>query len=389
MNNIKYKNILELENKYKNTFSFCKTNKISLLPPILKKIGRNYFFAFLVIEDNLPYNNEVKRPIGIICINLKNQKEYFYDLKSYEFCSKNNDFNLIYYQTNNTFWPKRTIENEEKYRICLDYLQKAINKKNIFKKTNLFYEEYLNKVKLLFPTNYWIFFENLQNNHILKITHTIYEKRKRSNEEFLLEKEKKELLANKLIANKKNNFKEKFLSDIFQFCKKEILPILKGKGTYSKIQFFDLIGKEIKNIKKNIEKYSNCYNPLFNENTLKENYAKTFELTQIEIIKLFSKACNNNFLHNAAVDTIGKVLLVFLNALFIEELNGQAIQSFEEEISECINIFYEDNNRITNKEAKSYLTSIFNDLKHDYYTTKENNLSDIYTGYININKFGL
>mgnify|MGYP003289414146 CR=1 FL=1 len=390
--NYKYKNILDMEKKYQNSFTLCKTNNIAILPPVLKKIGRVYFWTFLVIEQPETNKDEqvIKRPIGIICINNKNNKEIIYDLKDYDFCLKNQDFNQEYYniKIQNDFWPNRTNENKEKFRICLDYLQKVqMQKHNIKGHNNSIYNEYLSKIKTLFPNNFWIFFEYLQKEDIFQVPQSLIEKRNHANKMHLIEIEKKKLLADKILQNKLFVFKNKLNNDIYDFCKGEIVPLLKGKGSYTKIKFYDLIGKKIKEINNDIKSYTKCYNPLLDEKTLNNNYEEFLEKTHIEIIKVYSKACNNIFAEDVAVDTIGKVLLVFLNALLIEEKASCAIDNFEEEITECISIFDEDNNRIKNQEARQYLTNIYNSLKNDYITADEEKLSDIYLGYIKIHNF--
>lgn len=390
--NYKYKNILDMEKKYQNSFSLCKTNNIAILPPVLKKIGHVYFWAFLVIEQPDKSKNEqlIKRPIGIICINDKNNKETIFDLKNYDFCLKNQDFNQEYYNIKfeNNFWPNRTNENEEKFRVCLDLLQKLQIQKSVIKGYNKsIYEEYLVKIKALFPESFWIFFDSLQKEKIFLISQNLIEKRKMADKIYLIETEKKKILADKILLNKLNIFKNKLNSNIFEFCKTEIIPILKGKGSYSKIKFYDLMGKKLKEINKNIKDNIDCYNPLLDELTLKNNYEAFLEKIHIEIIKIYSKACNNLFAEDISVDTIGKILLVFLNALLIEEKASCAIENFEEEIAECISIFDEDNNRIKNQEARQYLIRIYNNLKNDYLTVDEEKLSDIYISYTKIHSF--
>ena len=133
----KYSFILELEKKYASSFKMCTTNKIEVLPPILKKIGLVYYLLFLVVEEPLLTQSyrPIKRPIGVIMLNKNGtEAEKMYDMQNYEFYPAKVDFEMEYFDINAypTYWPNRTKENEERFKICLENLLVVAKNTNIF-----------------------------------------------------------------------------------------------------------------------------------------------------------------------------------------------------------------------------------------------------------------
>ena len=63
-------------------------------------------------------------------------------------------------------------------------------------------------------------------------------------------------------------------------------------------------------------------------------------------------------------------------------MKNEAIQTFEDEITECITIYKEDSHRIKNIDAKKFLDKTFENLCKDYYVVDKNELSDIFYGYL-------
>ena len=117
-NVFKFKSILNFEQTNKESFTICsKNNEISLLPPILKKVGLFFHLAFPVVELDKKNNLiNIKRPIGVVLIN-KNGKEKIFDLANFEFCNNLDNFDKIYYSVNTSspYWPNKSPLNEEKY----------------------------------------------------------------------------------------------------------------------------------------------------------------------------------------------------------------------------------------------------------------------------------
>lgn len=390
-NKYKYRFIEELEKKYASSFKMCTTNKIAVLPPILKKIGLVYYLAFLVIEEPTKKQayKSIKRPIGIILTNKNGKdKEIVYDMQNYEFCPTKVDFEIDYFDIDSypEYWPNRNKKNEEKYKICLENLLVVASKTNIFKKPNQRdYTNYLSKIRSFFPDSFWYFYEKLAKNEITEVTPEL---------EFDREKAKIDHIsrtlevASKVRAKKdakKLKFYNKAKQELFYFVKSELVPSLLGKGSYTKLLFFTMLGEKIKDFKKNLELYENCYDPILAESVLEKNMETCIENLKIEIVKIFSRATNNKLCKIISVDTISKVLIIFLNCLMLEDMHKKIIKLYEDEIAECKEIFEEDIEKIQNKEANEFLTKTFQSLCKDYYEINEDNFSDIFFGYLSTN----
>lgn len=387
LNVYKYRNIIELEQKHQKSFKLCSTNKIALLPPILKKMGLIYYLAFPVIEDNKSSIKKIKRPIGIILINKNIKgKEKIFDLSEYEFCKNHHCFNHIYYttETSSPLWPNRSQENEENYRVLLDNLQNIASKTSMFKKTNKDeYELFLNKLKDFVGEEYWDIYTQLQENKILPITEEIERKRKLATLENKKAEENNKQRLKVLKIQKQKDFKQRVIKKTTKFVREEIVPSLKGNGSYTKLLFFDLWGKTLRNfLKESVsERYENCFNPDLSQKALDNNINKVVEDINFEAMKNVSTACKNKVFSNISIDTLSKVLIVFLNALMIEEKHNKISQEFEDEIAESISIYNEDKDKIKNIDARKFLDKIFDNLCQDYSTSQEEKLSDIYFGY--------
>ena len=383
MSNIyKYNFVLELEKKYKNKFKFSNNKNITIMPPILKKIGFLYYLAFPVIKDESKELKNVARPIGIIIVNKKN-KEKTFDMAEYEFCENLDSFKKSYYVVDNhsPFWPNKTKENEEHYKVLLDLAQNLYYSSSLLKKPKkVFYENYITKLKSFLPEDYWIFYEQLKSNKFSPVTEELKEKRKKAETEFLLEKKKLEEKTKEQKVKLKQKFKETLMNNVLDFIKKEVVTNLKGNGSYTKLLFYTELGKYARKI--DYSKFENCYNPLLSKSVLNKNINQATEDIKFDILKIISKACKNIVYNNIAIDTISKVLIVFLNAMLIEEMKNEAIQTFEDEITECITIYKEDSHRIKNIDAKKFLDKTFENLCKDYYVVDKNELSDIFYGYL-------
>ena len=146
-------------------------------------------------------------------------------------------------------------------------------------------QEYLNSFLLIIG----FFFEELEKNKIEEIS-TIDLKRRKQEEIYYAE----QLKINKLKVAEQNNAKQKVFykkicDDLSLFCKKEILPNLLGKGSYSKLKFYQLFGTKLRKIKGNLKDYLNCYNIELAQSDLDKNYEELLNKLKVQIIKIY---CN-------------------------------------------------------------------------------------------------
>ena len=373
----KYNFILYLQKTYKNKFSLSLNKKIIVLPPILKKIGLKIYVCFFVINKN--FNNDVNRPIGLICVS-RNKKIKIYDFNEYDFCTENN-FYKTYYNFSNKNFCLNTPENEELLRIYLQNLYNIYSKLNIFKDFyNSDYKNYLSKIKNFFPEKFFNFYKLLQNNNIKQIGIQDNEERKIYYNQYL--KEEKELAQKKekLEEDNKQNFYNYINNNLKIFIREEVMPSFKSYGSFSKLSFYNEIGNFLKNNK--LDEHYNCFNPELNNKELTQNKLEVLNKLKVSVIKIYSKTIDQKYYKNNNIDTLSKVLIVFLNCLLIEEINKSFSSNFEEEIKECKEIFNENINHITIEKVKETLQEYYKDLCNDYLESCSKNFSNIYYAYL-------
>ncbi len=379
LNLCKYSFFTELEKKYQGYFKLAKN--VYLLPPILKKVGIINYLAFLVVENNEEKN--IKRPIGIILINRITGQEKIYDMSEYDFCPTLSDFDYIYYNLNleNIFFPNKSLEMQEYFKVSLDYLARSTSSK-FFNIDNNIYQKYLERIKKIFPKNYFIFFEELQKNQISPINNDNKIKRKISNiDDPLIDNKsiKQRIIKNTIL---KKQFKIQIRNLITNYIKDDILPELKNNGSFGKICFYYEFGKYYKQFEKNITNNYNCYGEEIDEKIKNINIEILLKREKLAIRKILIEYKDNPKNKIDLVDALSKVLIVFLNALLVEEIHNSIIKNFEDEIKECIDIFKENENKSYDVEAKQYLYNIFNELLNDYKTVNNENLSNTYFAYL-------
>lgn len=386
----KYKFLEDMQVRHKNTFKLCQNETIEILPPILKKVGVIYYLAFMVVScDYKSEKKNIKRPIGLILLNKNGKgKEKIYDMAEYEFCPREINYNKDYYSlvSSPSFWPNKNERNIEYLRMCLQDLLKISNECNLFKKPNQTeYQNYLSRISRLFPANYWTFFEALEKNEIKEISEKDLYERKQEEKYFKQQQKLNKIKLAEQSKVKQGLFYNQICKDLCAFCKKEIVSNLLGKGSYSKLQFYYLFGTKLREIKSKLSDYINCYNPELPQSELDKNYNEELDKLKVKIIKLYSNATDNVFYKNILIDTLSKVLIIYLNALLLEDMHKKLIKTFEDEIKECIEIFEADNNKITNIEAKDFLTKIYTKLQKDYYEIDEDKYSNCFYAYLKIN----
>ncbi|MBQ3047984.1 MAG: hypothetical protein IJD48_03105, partial [Clostridia bacterium] len=327
----KYKFIEELQTRHKNSFKMCTKNNIEILPPILKRIGVVYHLAFLVVEID-PNDNKknIKRPIGVITLNKNGRgKEKIYDMSKYEFCFDQINYKKEYYSLvdSPSFWPNKNEKNIEFLKMCLQDLLKISNECNLLKKPNkIEYDNYLSRISKLFPANYWIFFEALQKNSFQELDEEDLNNRKKEEELYKKQQKENKIKIAELSQKKQMLFYNSLTYDLSKFCKDELVPNLQGKGSYCKLQFYYLFGNLLRKIKPNLTEYLNCYNPELPQSELDKNYATSLDKLKVKLIKNYSKAIDNTICKNIAVDTLSKVLIIYLNALLLEDMHKQLIK---------------------------------------------------------------
>ena len=275
--------------------------------------------------------------------------------------------------------PNLSQQNIEKFKISLEKLNKCF-KKTPFSINKCNYEKYLEFLKTLFPNNYFFFYKELLNNEVFQIDNKTSRLRKSDY------RDNQQNIENSLLTIKQKNkeiaFTEKVKKELFTFIKSEIVPQLKGKGSYNKLLFFRNLGNIYNEFSLNIKNHEDCFsiknNPLEN----KQNSKELIENLKIKSIKNYSQLNSNNIKNNLAIDTLSKILIVYLNALLLEELHNKIIPVCEQEIKESKEIFEEEVNKLPNSEEKNILIEIFNKLNKDYYEINENNFSNIFLAYL-------
>lgn len=366
----------QLEQSFKGKFGLPAN--IFVLPPIIKRLGLLYYVCFPVIESC--ENCSIKRPVGLICIN-KFEKIKVYNFNEYDFCSENNFYKEYYKITNTNFWPKKSLESEKLLRTNLLELNK------IFLKTNLFlgvdeqkYSAYLNNIKTLFPNNYFRFYNLLQNNPILKITLETQQERNRYLEIFKQDEKIKEVERQTQINKNKNALSKELNNTLKVFIREDVMPSFRGIGSYSKLIFFNDVGKFLKKL--DLNQYVNCTNPDLDAEELEKNKNALINKIKVEIIKIYSKSINNKYNKDVNADTLSKILIVFLNSLLIEEINRKCLPSFEQEITESKEIFDESINNVKIFEVKDTLEEFYSNLCNDYLESNKNNFSNLFHAYL-------
>ena len=383
----KYYNVLELEQSLKNQFPQA-SNGITILPPLLKKIGYKYVLAYLVIKTPIEIDHHlgVTRPIGVIYRNRKNGKVLnIYNFEQYEFIIGNDDYNREYYslESHPDFLPNRTPENEEGYRLALELLYKISNKITLFKGIdNKLYEEYKNFLKELFPPNYMCFYDALQNNDIFEVNDVILQLRNEANKNHEKEQIIKQERANQINKIARQDFIEELKKEIYDFVESDILSSLDKKSPYAQIDFYVYLGKMLKNIVEDEKKYFNCYSITLTRAAIEQNKAIVFENQKVQLVKTYAKACAKTVNEDDNVNNVCEAIFNFLDAEIEEELIGKLTSEIKTKITQSLNKIDTLLSEVFDQNVYNYLKPIWLEIQNDYFNMpKENEISDLYYGY--------
>ena len=383
----KYYNVLELEQSLKSQFPQA-SNGITILPPIIKKLGIKYILAYLVIKTPVEVDHHlgVTRPIGIIYRNRKNGKIIeIYNFENYEFIMGNDDYNREYYslESHPDFLPNKTPENEEGYRLALELLYKISSKITLFKGIdNKLYEEYKTFLKELFPPNYICFYDALQHNDIFEVNDVILELRNVANQNHEKEQQIKQERANQINKIARQDFIEELKKEIYDFVESDILSSLDTKSHYAQIDFYVYLGKMLKNIVEDEKKYFNCYSITLTRAAIEQNKSVVFENQKVQLVKTYAKACAKTVAEDDNVNKVCKAMFDFLDGEIEEELNGKLTSEIKTKISTSLNKIDSSLNEVLDQNAYKYLKSIYAEIQNDYFNMpKETQLSDLYYGY--------
>jgi hypothetical protein len=333
--------ILYLQKKYYPTFKLGDEN-VYVLPPILKRVGLCYSLAFPVAKrfDKMT----ISRPVGVILVNKKG-KEKVYDLANFEFTNASQDFGKKY--TYKTY-------EQEFLKVTLNLLLSCFPKFSL-KKTKTYKTKYLPRVLGSFDKEYSQFYYDLEHNKISKIT--LSEKQNRT----FQEETKKPVAPTKSKLVKKINSKVNLY--IRKFVRDEVWGNFRDKNSIYKLVFLDFLGETLR---KNFEF---------------ENEKQLLKIKKFEVAKDYAKAVNFYKGNSLDVDFLAKLLLIFMNAMLVEEKENKVIDSFENQIKDCCSIFDEEISKIDEKLAKTILKKFYSQLKKDYSTVSRVEFSNILLAY--------
>jgi len=379
MNNFKVAFLKELENKVKLQFFSSETGiSLSVLPPILKRINLKLYMFFIVInKPNIEDNYCYKNPIAIIKTDTKTDKILeFFDLTKYDFCNNEVDFCSFKQNipTSKNFYPNLDVDQEEALRLYLEELF-ILSQKKYFNPNKKEYLQYLKNISKFIPENFSKFYNYLQKSDIISLDYTRIINSKN------VDKVEIKIVDTKILQNR---FLKDYSKKIFSFVKNEIVPSLIGKGSFSKLIFYNELGQHYLDVIKNVSQYKQCYDQKITFTKTKENFETFLNNKKLEIIKIYLNSTNNNYQKDLNIDTLSKILIVYLNAIFIEEKKQKIIKEFEDEIAESRQIFLEEINKISDIKAKNILIDFYNDLNKDYYEIDESKFSPLFTSYLKV-----
>lgn len=388
-NLFKYYDILQLEEEYKDEFKDINPySGIAVLPPVLKRYRGGLVLAYLVASqpEGQDHHYGVLRPIGAILRKIKSKRVIrVVNCKREEFAPDKNDFVREYYdlEDHEDWWPNRSTNNEEVYRIALEKMYKTCKTVNIFGNfRHSYYEDYLDTIKKMVSEEYWYFFEALQNNPIRDIDEEIAYQRDLAKKEHAVraaKRQEKELLETV-------KARELFVTEIREcmraFIIKEISPTLKNKPNYAKIDFYRFIGSMMKDIYEDEVKYLNCYNSALNPKAVLANKDNLKEMLKVNMIKTYAKACVKPMNEDENVNNISKLFLRFISTMREQELTATVTNASTNTIERCLDEFKTQIVYIKNAAMKAELQAIYDGLVRDYYETTDSKLlSNVYMGF--------
>ncbi|NCB48773.1 MAG: hypothetical protein EOM55_04070 [Clostridia bacterium] len=333
---------MNLQKKYYPFFKLGHEN-IYVLPPILKRSGLSLSLAFPVAHRF--DKSTISRPVGVILIS-RNLKEKYFDLSEFEFTEYSYDFEKKY--TYKTY-------EQEFLKVTLNLL-KSCYPKFPFMTSKSYAKKYLPRLKNSFDEEYWAFYEDLISNKILKISDDIALKRENVKNNIINQK--------KTISKNKNKIENEVNFELKNYIRNEVWKTLINQNAFLKVAFLDNLGESLR---KHYE---------FSDRTSLLNQKK------FEMAKAYAKAQSKLKTDDENVDFLCKLLIIFLNAMLVEEKKKKVIKFFEIQIKDSCTHFDENINKLDDKEIKDYISSIYSSLIKDYSVTNKKDFSNIFFAYM-------
>ncbi len=383
----KYHEILEMEDKYKDEFAKINPCKdIAILPPVIRKHKGGHVLAFLVMPqpDGKDHHFAVYRPIGAILRKLKSRRVVkIVNCAEEEFIPLKNDFLLEYYnlETSPHFWPNRTPENEEIFRVSLERLLRIVQTMHFGAYRKKLYAEYLGQIYQMFSDEYITFFQAIAKNPIISLNEELLYQRelaKKEHEIRLRKQQERNKSETKLARNK---FLKKMKEHFQFFIRKEILSTLKSKSGYAKLDFYKFVGKMYKDILQNEDKYLNCYDVTLTIKALENNLDDLKEKINISLIKTYAKACVKPEVADEGLNAIAREIIKFMDTMLLQEVTGKVTDKSKETINMTMIKIERMLGRLEMSSAKTDITEIYAAVKNDYFEcVNEEEFSDVYVG---------
>ncbi|MDR0850586.1 MAG: hypothetical protein LBN07_03855 [Christensenellaceae bacterium] len=385
----KYSDILHMESTFAKHFAeLSPSKKIIICPPVLKKHGIGYVLAYLVIPEPLEISNRssIRRPIGAIYRNKKNKRIIkIISCKNHEFTYDHDSFEHEYYDLQNypDFWPNRNRENEEQFKLALEQLYRVVSEMKPFGGYNKErYTLYKNRIKHLFPMGYLYFFTALEKNEFRPVTNELARVREQARQAHQNEEVHRNQVLTQETETQRILFIKAISENIQLFVRKEILPSLKKKTPYTRLDFYEYLGKTIKKLYINTQEYQNCYSPTLSIKQRQKNESILQETIKVNLIKTYAKACVKPLINDSNANNVATIFLKMLHIMALQEKTGKDNDKIREDMSLLMQDFKEELKYTETASAKNEFNSYFNMLYKDYYESeKPEEFSELYLGY--------
>ncbi len=383
----KYHEVMTMERDLQEVFKDINLNEeIDILPPIIKTYKGKKVLAFLVVPEpkNSNHHMAVYRPIGAIFRKLKSKKIVkVINCAEEEFSPRYNDFLLEHYdlESHPEYWPNRSPENEEKYRVALEKLLKIVQTMKFGIYSKKLYNAYLDMIYEMFPTGYIHFFEELAHNPIVPLSDEIIYQRElaQKEHEVRMQKLREKSISDTSFARQK--FLKKIKEHLQYFIRKEILPTLKNKPGYTKLDFYRFAGKLYKEVLLDEHKYISCYDASLTKKAMDANFDDTKERLNVLLIKTYAKACVNPGNTDEGINAISLELIKFMDTMLLQEVTNNVSTKSKETIKMTMIKIERMLGRLPETTAKNTVAELYEDIKNDYFNgLSEKEMSDIYLG---------
>ena len=386
----KYSDILHLESAYAKHFAnMSPSKKIVVCPPVLKKYHGRYILAYLVLPEPIEIANHsgVKRPIGAIYRYRKTGRIIkIISCKNQEFAMNHDSFEHEYYDIEDypDFWPNRNRENEEHLKLALENLFRVVSAIKTFGGYNKDrYASYKAHIKSLFPMGYFYFFTALEQNEFIPVTQNLVALREQARQAHQTEAAQRKEVLTQEIENQRIIFIKEVCENIQMFVRKDILPSLKKKTPYTRLDFYEYLGKTVKKLYTNTSDYLNCYSPTLGIKQRQKNQNILQETIKVNLIKTYAKACTKPLINDSNANNISTIFLKMLHIMAIQEKTGKEEDpKLREDMAGLMQDFKEELKYTETAAAKNEFNSYFNMLYHDYYEASgPQEFSELYLGY--------